>query len=110
LEARMDERSILDEITRRTLATFPRTQKIVLFGSRAVGTAGVDSDYDLLVVVPSELKPARRGARLRLALRGIKASFDLVVVTPEEYRELVTWKSSIVSQASRTGRILHEAA
>ena len=44
------EDPILDEITRRLVETY-RPERIYLFGSRARGTAGADSDYDLLVVV-----------------------------------------------------------
>ena len=44
----------LAEIIRRILAA-GEPQKIVLFGSRARGDARADSDYDLLLVEPSEL-------------------------------------------------------
>ncbi|HAM59033.1 MAG TPA: hypothetical protein DCQ64_27910 [Candidatus Rokubacteria bacterium] len=41
-------------MTRRLVATY-RPERIFLFGSRARGTAGPDSDYDLLVVVPDDV-------------------------------------------------------
>jgi len=50
----------LAEALRRLTATFS-PEKIYLFGSRARGDAGQDSDYDLTVIVPdSPLTPYRR--------------------------------------------------
>ena len=78
----------LPEITSRTLTVFPHAERIVLFGSRGRGVPAFDSDFDLLVVTPTLLPPAKRTAQLRLALRGLDASFDLIVVTPDEYARL----------------------
>jgi uncharacterized protein len=33
-----------------------------LFGSKARGEAGPDSDYDLMVIVPDDAPPERRGS------------------------------------------------
>jgi uncharacterized protein len=99
-----------DLIVERIISTYPDVQKVVLFGSCATGVYRPDSDFDLLVVVESNLSPARRAAQLRLAFAGINASFDLLVVTPDEYRRLRTWKSSVVHIADVEGRLLHEAA
>lgn len=99
-----------EEITRRLLDAFPTAQRIILFGSRARETHDPQSDFDLLLVAPTDLAPAARAARARGALRDIRASFDIVVVTPEEFDRLRSWKSSVVARASREGRVLHEAA
>jgi hypothetical protein len=40
------------------IASSWQPREVWLFGSRARGTAAVDSDWDLLVVVPDELAPA----------------------------------------------------
>jgi predicted nucleotidyltransferase len=99
-----------ETIVQRVLGVFPKARKVLLFGSRATGSAAPDSDYDLLVVARTDLSPARRGAAVRLALRGIDASFDVLVVTPEEYDRLVRWKSSVVYRAATEGKVLHDAA
>jgi uncharacterized protein len=39
------------------IASSWRPREVWLFGSRARGTAAVDSDWDLLVVIPDELAP-----------------------------------------------------
>lgn len=103
------------ELTHRNLievilSVFPAAEKILLFGSRASGGFRSDSDHDLLVVTSTPLRPAQRGARLRLALRCFEGSFDLLVVTPEEFEELVKMKSSAVHSAVETGLVLHEVA
>ena len=99
-----------DEISRRVLEVFPKTAKIVLFGSRASQTHSPDSDFDLLVVTPTDLPPATRSTKLRLALKGLEAGFDIIVVTPQELEQLRNWQSSVVCVALREGKVLHEAA
>jgi predicted nucleotidyltransferase len=94
----------------RILAVFPRAERVVLFGSRARGTARPDSDVDLLVVVPTSLSRAERGAQVRLALRDFHVGFDIIVLTPEEWSRLRTWTSTVVAQADSDGQVLHAAA
>jgi Integrase core domain/Nucleotidyltransferase domain len=48
---------ILAEIVRRLIEAL-QPERIYLFGSRARGEAGADSDYDLMVVVPHLAEPA----------------------------------------------------
>ena len=44
----------IDELVRRIVNRF-HPEKVILFGSYARGTAGEDSDADVLVVMPSQL-------------------------------------------------------
>jgi predicted nucleotidyltransferase len=101
---------LLAEITSRTLEVFPSAEAIILFGSRARGAATPDSDLDLLVVTPTSLRPAKRSARLRQALRGLDTSFDLIVITPEESAGLRGLASGVVARALTEGTVLHAAA
>ena len=55
--------SVLAEVVRR-LAEAYQPERIYLFGSKARGDAGPDSDYDLLVIVPNDAPPERRRSRL----------------------------------------------
>ena len=106
----MTEQETRQIIVERVLSVYPGTRKIVLFGSRVHGRAVADSDYDVMVMVDSDLSPARRAAPLHLALRDLGHAFDLVVVTPEEFERNVAWKSSIVYIAFTEGEPLYEAA
>lgn len=56
--------------------------RVILFGSRAQGTARPDSDVDLLVVLPDGTD--RRKARVALGSRIQRhVGLDLLVATPE---------------------------
>jgi uncharacterized protein len=83
--------------------------RIILFGSRARGTARPDSDYDLLVVAETELPLEDRGFQARGAVRGVRAPKDILVVTPGEFRKYSSWISGIVRDAAERGVVLYEA-
>lgn len=85
-------------------------EKIVLFGSRARGEAGPDSDYDVLVVEPRApgAGTARRSGTIRLAIGSVNASVDVLLATPEEMNR---WRLSplhVLADAQREGRVLHQ--
>lgn len=46
----------LAEVVRRLIEAYD-PEKIYLFGSKARGDAGPDSDYDLMVIVPNSASP-----------------------------------------------------
>ena len=50
----------------RQIAREFHPQRVVLFGSHASGNADVDSDIDLLVVMPFKGKSAVKSAEIRL--------------------------------------------
>jgi len=59
-----------------------RPERIYLFGSIARGDADEDNDYDLMVLVPDDATPERRGSRLAYqALRGTGIAADVLVWT-----------------------------
>jgi predicted nucleotidyltransferase len=89
-------------------ALAPRS--IILFGSRARGTAQPDSDYDLLVVAESDLPLEDRMFQARRAVRDVQVPKDIVVVTPDEFRKYSRWVSGVVREAVEHGEVLYEAA
>ena len=58
----LSDDQVLTELVRRLREAF-QPERIYLFGSKARGEAGPDSDYDLLVVVPDEASPERKRSR-----------------------------------------------
>ena len=98
---------VLEEIVRRILAT-GSPQKIVLFGSRARGEARSNSDYDLLLLEPSDLPRYKRAARYRRALRGVCPAKDIVVWTPEEAAEWRDVPNAFITTAIHEGVLLYE--
>jgi predicted nucleotidyltransferase len=97
----------LDVIVQRVLnAGHP--QKVVLFGSRARNLTHPQSDYDLLIVQPSNLpRSARSGAYYR-ALSDLPVEVDIIVVTAEEIREWERVPQAFITTALREGRTLYE--
>ena len=98
------------DLVARVLKAFPQATKVLLFGSRAWGAPSPESDYDLLIVTETSLRPPERAARVAARLWGFDAPVDAVVVTPSELERLRTWRSSVVYRALRDGEVLHEAA
>ena len=98
---------IIREMVRRIVEGF-HPEMIVLFGSHARGTAGPDSDVDLLVVMPVNGSKRDLTIRIRKALAGMGLAKDVIVATPEElerYRNLV---GTIIYPAMHEGRVLYE--
>lgn len=93
---------------RLVVALLPR--RIILFGSRARGTAKADSDYDLLIVAETDLPLEDRIFQARRAVRDVRVPKDIVVVTPEEFRKYSTWLTGVVREAAEHGEVLYEAA
>jgi predicted nucleotidyltransferase len=104
-----------------TIAEFPKAlvdriaqrfapAKIILFGSRARGTAGEGSDFDLLVLFDEVANPYQRSAELNAALGDFPYPTDIVVSTTgrfERYRDVV---NTVYWPAAREGRVLYERA
>jgi predicted nucleotidyltransferase len=96
-----------DAIVQRVLSA-GQPEKIVLFGSQARSTTYERSDYDLLIVQPSDLpRSARSGAYYR-ALSDLPVEVDIVVVTPEEIRDWESVPQAFITTALREGRTLYE--
>jgi uncharacterized protein len=86
---------------------------VVLFGSQARGSAGRDSDIDLLVVdrAPFSASRSRRSAigMIRNSLPAIGIPVDILLF--DKY-EVEAWKSTtnhVVAEALREGKVLHGA-
>ena len=84
--------------------------RIYLFGSIARGDADEDSDYDLMVLVPDDAAPERRGSRLAYqALRGTGIAADVLVWTRSSFERRAHVVASLPATILREGRLLHAA-
>jgi predicted nucleotidyltransferase len=93
-------------IIRDTLRSQVTPLAMYLFGSRSVGTARSDSDYDLLVVIDGNADQKERIAlsskwRGQLAQKGLDA--DILVKTPREIDEYRDRIGSVIKEALETG-------
>ncbi len=98
----------LDEMVLRIVEHF-HPEKIILFGSYARGDAGLESDVDLLVVMPVNGSRRKAAVDIGVALRDIPISKDVVVTTSDafEWRKEVT--GTIEYPAAHEGRVLYAA-
>lgn len=99
----------LAEIVRR-LAEAYRPERLYLFGSKARGDAGADSDYDLMIIVPDDAPPERRDSRLAYdVLWGVPSAADVVVWTSTAFDRRTRVPASLPATVLREGRLLHAA-
>ena len=103
------DETTLREIVRRLVEAID-PDRIVLFGSRARGDAGPDSDLDLLIVKESDELRHRRAIPAYNALAGLGIPTDIICRTPAEIAEWSRVPNHVVTQAIREGRVLYERA
>ncbi len=104
----MSDEQIAREAAERIRGVLPAS-RIIWFGSRARGEGDADSDFDFLVVADTQLDFADRHLLVHRALRDLGIAKDVLVFGPEDYARYRQWRSSIVAEAERTGRILFAA-
>ncbi len=99
----------LKEVVVRLVDGF-RPQRIILFGSRARGTADARSDVDLLVIFSSVDDRRAITVAMDRALRGLKLARDIVVMTSEEFERERHIPGTIARPASQEGKVLYDSA
>jgi len=100
---------ILAEMVKRLVEAL-KPERIFLFGSRARGDAGPDSDYDLLIVVKEASMPHYKLARLAFrSLCGVGAAKDVVVLTSREFDSKAEVEVSLPATVLREGNLLYAA-
>ncbi|MBV8362686.1 MAG: nucleotidyltransferase domain-containing protein [Deltaproteobacteria bacterium] len=105
----LDEDPVLHEIVERLVRAY-EPESVYLFGSKARGDYGPDSDYDLLLVVPDDAPLERRRGRLAYqVLRGTGTAVDAVVFTQSYFEARRHLKASLPGTVLREGRVLYAA-
>lgn len=82
-------------------------EQIILFGSHARGTAGPDSDIDLLVVMPFTGSKRAKQLEMRLALHDITLPKDIILASPDEVARRRNVVGTIIRPALREGKVLY---
>ena len=82
--------------------------RILLFGSRARGTANRWSDVDLLVVMEEVADKRRAAVEMRRALADLLVSKDILVTTPDEIASRGQIIGTVLHAALRDGKVLYE--
>lgn len=105
----LDREPVLREIVER-LVNALNPARIYLFGSKARGDAGTDSDYDILVLVERPTEPQYRLSQVGYrALRGVPAAVDVLVWDRATFDSRLHLKASFPATVVREGRLLHAA-
>jgi predicted nucleotidyltransferase len=107
--------AVTDEVLRQMVRAIVREvdpEQIWLFGSRARGEGGPDSDVDLLVVEREPFGPGRSRfgevGRVRRALSAFRVPKDILVFSADEVQH---WRDSlnhIIAECIRQGRLLYD--
>jgi predicted nucleotidyltransferase len=107
MKGKNSDRRKINNMVRRIVEGFD-PEKIILFGSHARGEAGLDSDVDLLVVMPVSGSKREKAIEIGVALHGIRIPKDIIVTTPEEFE----WRKEVVGTIERPaaleGEILYD--
>ena len=82
--------------------------RIILFDSWARGDARLDSDIDLLVVLPHVENKRRAAVEILRALNGLPLSKDVVVTTPEDTAARGNIVGDVLRPALREGKVIYE--
>lgn len=82
---------------------------VILFGSRATGTADEQSDFDFLVIEREVPDRFAEMARLGRLLGRMLVPADVVVVSEQDARKWGPVKGTLVNDALSRGRVLAES-
>jgi uncharacterized protein len=99
----------ITEIIRRIVGVAP-VERIILFGSAAVGKMTADSDVDLLVLEKDPTDTRRESVRIGNALRGMGFPFDVIVMARERFDETKELIGGIAYPANKYGKVIYAAA
>ncbi|HBO83924.1 MAG TPA: nucleotidyltransferase domain-containing protein [Deltaproteobacteria bacterium] len=79
--------------------------EVILFGSHAKGTAGEDSDIDLLIISDATERFFERQATVRRLLRDLKRGVPIspIVLTPKEIEERIRHGDQFINEILETG-------
>lgn len=103
------DRKIAEELKSRLLACDgDRIRRVILYGSRAQGSATEDSDFDLLVVEKDPVSKREEMRRLRQALSDLDYPVDVWVMGVEEFEETRNVIGGLAYPAYKYGVLLYE--
>src|SRR4030043_96987 len=97
----------ITELAERIAQEF-HPERIILFGSSAVGVAKEDSDVDLLIIMPTGGSGLRKAAEI-LEKISPRIPVDLIVRDPEDLRRRLEANDFFLREVVEKGKILYES-
>lgn len=91
------------------IVSYCNPDKVILFGSTARGSGGVDSDIDLLVIKETKKKRPFRVKEVFESIRGMNRNYplDAVVYTPNEIESRLKIGDYFVTEAMTQGKVMY---
>jgi predicted nucleotidyltransferase len=96
-------RELCDQIVREF-----HPQKLILFGSYAYGQPSIDSDVDLLIIMPFVGSSREQAVKIRSRI-DTPVALDLLVRTPEQIAERLEMGDFFIREITEQGRVLYES-
>ena len=83
-----------------------KVSRIILYGSRAMGTASEESDYDILVVETDPVDKLAEMRRLRALFHDLDVPMDIWVMGEMEFEETKDVIGGLAFPANKYGAVL----
>jgi predicted nucleotidyltransferase len=100
--------AIIDELIRRIVGAV-HPLRIILFGSAARGDMRLDSDIDVLIVMPENVHRRRTAQDVHEQLFGFPVPVDVLVTTPEDLRKHKDNIGLVYHRVLREGKEIYAA-
>lgn len=97
---------LVESVVQR-IAEAIQPEKIILFGSKAKGTARQDSDIDLLIIKDAMQSKRDLKLRIRRLFPHQNFSMDLFVLTTEEFQKQQRVANTIARSAVQEGKVCY---
>lgn len=103
----LEDNALIERIRQALVANAgDRIDRIILYGSRAAGTARRDSDFDFLVIEKIPVAKSEESHRLRKAMRDFPCLVDVWVMGEEEFEETKNVIGGLAYPANKYGVVL----
>ena len=103
----MIEHDHISELSEMIVREF-HPQRIILFGSSALGNVTGDSDIDLLVIMPTGGSGLRKAAEIMNKVSP-RVPVDLIVRDPEDVRRRLEANDYFLREVVEKGKVLYES-
>lgn len=92
-----------------SLVAYFEPRRVILFGSRARGEAGPDSDYDLLVVLDDDVPPNKLSWRARWeARKAYHGPVDIISCRTSVFERKAPIVGTLANVAATEGVVVYE--
>jgi len=98
---------LLRAITKRIVENI-HPEKIILFGSYAYGKPTLDSDIDLLVILPSRKRSIENAMVIDKLFSNRRFGMDILVRKPQELKARLAIGDVFMEEITQRGKVLYE--